>query len=50
VKAFGRVKRDKLFEILQSKYISNLVLKRETEIYSGSKSQCTQQISRRTYN
>jgi hypothetical protein len=50
VKAFDRVKRDKLFEILQSKNIPNLLLKRVIEIYSGNKSKCTQQINRRTYN
>ena len=50
VKAFDRVKRDKLFEILQSKNIPNLLLKCVTEIYSGNKSKCTQQINRRTHN
>jgi len=50
VKAFHRVKRDKLFEILQSKSIPNFVLKRVTEIYFGSKSKYTQQINRRKYN
>ena len=48
-KAFDRVKRDKLFEILQSKNIPNLLLKRVIEIYSGNKSKYTQQINRRTY-
>ena len=37
VKAFNRVKRDKLFEILQSKNIPNLLLKRIIAIYSGNK-------------
>jgi hypothetical protein len=50
VKAFDRVKRDKLLEILQSKNISNLLLKHEIEIYYGNKSKYTQQINRRTYN
>ena len=48
VKAFDRVKRDKLFEILQSKIIPTLLLKCVTEIYSGNKSKCTQQNNRRT--
>jgi len=43
VKAFDRIKKDILFEILQRKYIP-------TEIYSGKKSKYTQQINRRTYN
>jgi hypothetical protein len=50
VKAFDRVKRDKLFEILQSKSIPNLLLKRVIEMYSGNKIKCTQLINRRTYN
>jgi hypothetical protein len=37
VKDFDRVKRNKLFEILQSKNVSNLLLKRIIEIYSGNK-------------
>jgi predicted RNA binding protein with dsRBD fold (UPF0201 family) len=37
VKAFYKVKRDKLSEILQRKNISNLVLKSIIEIYSGNK-------------
>jgi hypothetical protein len=37
VKAFNRVKRDKLLEILQSKNIPNLLLKRIIAIYSGNK-------------
>jgi len=36
VKAFDRVKRNKLFEILQSKNIPNLLLKSIIEIYSGN--------------
>jgi len=36
MKAFDKVKRDKLFEILQSKNIPNL-LKTIIEIYSGNK-------------
>ena len=48
VKAFDRVKRDKLFEILQRKNIPNLLLKHVIEIYSGNKSKYTQQINRRT--
>jgi hypothetical protein len=35
--AFDRVKRDKLFEILQSKNILNLLLKSIIEIYSRNK-------------
>jgi hypothetical protein len=35
--AFDRVKRDKLFEILQSKNIPNLLLKSIIEICSGNK-------------
>jgi len=50
VKAFDRVIRDSLFEILQSKNIPNLLLKHVIEIYSGNKSKYTQQINRRTYN
>jgi hypothetical protein len=34
VKAFDKVKREKLFEILQSKNIPNLLLKSIIEIYS----------------
>jgi hypothetical protein len=49
-KAFDRVKRDKLFEILQSKNIANLLLKHLIEIYPGNSSKYTQQINRRTYN
>jgi hypothetical protein len=41
VKAFDRVKRDKLFEILQSKIIPNLLLKRLIEIHAGNKSKHT---------
>jgi hypothetical protein len=37
VNAFERVKRDKLFEILKSKNIPNLLLKSIIEIYSGNK-------------
>jgi hypothetical protein len=37
VKAFDRVKRDKLFEILQSKNIPNLLLKSAIEIDFGNK-------------
>jgi hypothetical protein len=37
VKAFDRVKRNKLCEILQSKNIPNLLLKSIIEIYSGNK-------------
>ena len=37
VKNFGRVKREILFEILQSKNIRNLLLKSIIEIYSGTK-------------
>jgi hypothetical protein len=36
VKAFDRVKRDKLFEILQSKHIPNILLKSIIYIYSGN--------------
>jgi len=36
VKAFDRVKRNKLFEILQSKNIPNLLSKNIIEIYSGN--------------
>jgi hypothetical protein len=36
VKAFDKVKSDKSFEILQSKNIPNLLLKRVTEIYAGN--------------
>ena len=50
VKAFDRVKRDKLFEILQSRNIPHLFLKHVIEIYSGNKSKYTQQINRITYN
>jgi hypothetical protein len=50
VKAFDRVKRGKLFEILQSKIIPNVFLKHVLEIYSANKSKYTQQINRRTYN
>jgi hypothetical protein len=35
-KDFGGVKREKLFEILQSKNIPNLLLKSTIEIYSGN--------------
>jgi hypothetical protein len=35
--AFDRVKRDKLFEILQTKNIPNLLLKSITEIYPRNK-------------
>jgi hypothetical protein len=45
VKALDRVKGDKLFEILQSKNVPNLLLEHLIEIYSGIK-----QINRRTYN
>jgi len=37
VKAFDKVKRDKLFEMLQSKNIPNLLLKIIIEIYCGNK-------------
>ena len=37
--AFGKVKIDKLFEILHSKNIPNLFLKSVTEIYSGNKNE-----------
>ena len=37
MKAFDKVKRDKLFEILQSKNIPNLLLKCIIEIYSWNK-------------
>jgi uncharacterized protein (UPF0216 family) len=37
VKAFDKVKIDKLFDILQSKNIPNLLLKSIIEIYSGNK-------------
>ena len=37
VKASGKVKREKLFEILHSKNIPNLFLKSITKIYSGNK-------------
>ena len=37
MKAFDKVKRDKLFEILQSKNILNSLLKSVLEIYSGNK-------------
>jgi hypothetical protein len=37
VKASDKVKMDKLFEILQSKNIPNLLLKSIREIYSGNK-------------
>jgi hypothetical protein len=36
-KAFDKVKREKLLEILQSKNIPNLLLKGIIEIYSGNK-------------
>ena len=36
-KVFGKVKIDKLFEILHSKNIPNLFLKSITEIYCGNK-------------
>jgi hypothetical protein len=36
VKAFDRVKRDNLFEILQSKHIPNVLLKSIIQIYSGN--------------
>jgi hypothetical protein len=38
VKAFDRVIRDKLFDVLQSKNISNLLLKNVMEFNSGKKS------------
>jgi hypothetical protein len=50
LKAFDRVKGDKLFEILHSTYIPNLSLRRVIEVYSGNTSKYTQQINRRTYN
>jgi hypothetical protein len=37
VKDFDRVKRDKFFEILQSKNILNLILESMIEIYSANK-------------
>ena len=37
MKAFDKVKRDKLSEILHSKNIPNLLLKSIIEIYSGNK-------------
>jgi len=36
VKAFDKVKRDKLLEVLK-KYFSNILLKSIIEIYSGNK-------------
>ena len=42
VKAFGRVIRDKLFEILQSKIIPNLLLKRVIEFHARNKSKYKQ--------
>jgi len=36
VKAFDKVKRDKLFEVLE-KYFPNVLLKNIIEIYSGNK-------------
>jgi hypothetical protein len=37
VKAFDKVKRDKLFEILQSKNVPKLLLKIIIDIYCGNK-------------
>jgi hypothetical protein len=42
VRAFDRVKGDKLFEILQSKNIPNLLLKSVIEIHSANKSKYKQ--------
>jgi retron-type reverse transcriptase len=53
VTAFDKVKRDKLFEILQSKNITNLLLKSIIEIYSGNKTKVkrnTQVSEERTIN
>ena len=47
---FDRVKSYKLFEILKSNNIPNLLLKHITEIYSGNESKYKQLINRRTYN
>jgi len=37
VKDFDRVKREKLFEILKSQHIPNVLLKSTKEIFSGKK-------------
>jgi len=50
VKVFDKVKRDKLFEILQNKNIPNILLKSIVEIYSGNKIKVTinNQLSEKT--
>jgi hypothetical protein len=50
MKDFDRVKREKLFEMLQSKNIPNLFLKSKIEIYSGNKIKVKQLVTRKTYN
>ena len=45
VKDFDRVKREKLFEILQSKNIPNLSLKCKIEIYFGKKIKVNQLVT-----
>ena len=50
MEAFDRVKRDKLFEVLQRENTPNLLIKHVIEIYFGNKSKYTHQINRRTYN
>ena len=40
VKNFDRIKREKLFEILQRKTSHNLLLKSILEIYCGEKNKC----------
>ena len=50
VKDFDSVRRDKLFEILQSKNIHNLLLKSTIQIYSGNTIKVKHLVTRKTYN
>jgi hypothetical protein len=50
MKAFDKVTRNKLFEVLQSKNFSNLLLKNILEIYSGNKIKVKKTFIRNTYN
>jgi hypothetical protein len=47
VKAFDKVKRKRLIEVLQSKFFKNLLLKNIVEIYSGNKIKISTQLSER---
>jgi len=47
VKDFDRVRREKLFEILQSKSIPNLLLKGKIEIYFGNEIKVKQLVTKK---